>query len=508
MRIHVSLFCVLSVIAVQSATAENWTQFRGPNNNGVPSAPLLPTRWAPAENIAWQVTLPGFAWSQPVVWNNRIFVTTAVTENQSKPTIGQGGGGGGGFGGGGRRGGANRQTPPDAQPDKPEGEGEAAAPERPEGERGERDRAERPEGGQRGRNGRGGGGRSAAAPDQVYRRLVLCLDATTGKVLWEQTAQEGKPSIGIHRTNTYASETPATDGQVVIAYFGMTGLYCYDIDGKLLWSKELDSQPMMMGWGTGSSPVIEGNRVFVQCDNEKKSYLLALDKHTGQELWRVDRDEKSNWSTPIIWKNKLRTELVAGGGTMRAYDPADGHLLWELAELRGRCSATPVGTDELLYVGVGGGFAGAGPLVAVQAGAEGKAVLGKGETSNTNIAWSVPKAGPPMASPLVYRDCLYVLDQRGGIVGCYDAKTGQQHYRQRIEGAKGFTSSPWAYDGQIFCLDETGQTFVLAAGAEFKLLATNKLDDSFWSSVAVAGDHLLLRGVNHLYSIAPEKPSP
>ena len=333
--------------------------------------------------------------------------------------------------------------------------------------------------------------------------MILCLDGETGKVLWEQLAHEGKPTLAIHRTNTYASETPVTDGERVYAYFGMTGLYCYDLDGKPLWNKNLGSFPMMMGWGTGSSPVLAGDRLFVQCDNEQESFLIALDKRTGDELWRVARKEKSNWSTPFIWKNKQRTELVAAGSTMRSYDPADGHLLWELGDIRGRCSATPVGTDELLYVGVGGGMGGAGPLVAIRAGAAGDITLAKGETSNAGIAWSVPKAGPPMASPLVYQDRLYVLDQRGGIIGCYNAKTGEQFFRQRIEGAKGFTASPWAYDGKIYCLDEDGQAFVLAAGPELKVLSTNKLDDSFWSSMAVSGDHLLLRGVNYLYSIAP-----
>ena len=177
--------------------------------------------------------------------------------------------------------------------------------------------------------------------------------------------------MAIHRTNTYASETPVADGERVYAYFGMTGLYCYDMQGKLLWSKDFGSYPMMMGWGTGSSPVLAGNRLFVQCDNEKESFLIALDKRTGDELWRVARTEKSNWSTPYVWTNKHRTEVVAAGHTMHAYDPADGRVLWELADMRGRCSATPVGTNELLYVGVGGGQGGSGPLVAIRAGARG-----------------------------------------------------------------------------------------------------------------------------------------
>jgi outer membrane protein assembly factor BamB len=500
----------LVMVFLTTAHAENWPQFRGPGASGLPSEHRLPTRWGPDQNIAWKVKLPGVAWSQPVVWGNRIFVTTAVTENQAMPRVGQpfGGRGGGPAGRG-------RQEPaaPDGEPAKPNGDGPPKANEpkanEPNANEDDAPNRERPQGaGARGRFGGGGMGRGAAPPDQIYRWMLLCLDRSTGQVTWERIAHEGKPTIATHRTNTYASETPLTDGQRVYAYFGMTGLYCYDMEGKLLWSKDLGSYPMMMGWGTGSSPVLDGNRLFVQCDNEKESFLIALDKRTGGELWRVARQEKSNWSTPLVWKNKLRTELVAAGNTMRAYDPADGRLLWELADVRGRCSATPVGTDDLLYVGVGGGMGGSGPLVAIRAGAEGDITLAKGETSNAGIAWSVSRAGPPMASPLIYQDCLYILEQRGGLVACYDAQAGHLHYRQRIEGAKGFTASPWAYDGKVYCLDEDGQTYALAAGSEFKLLATNKLDDSFWSSVAVAGDHLLLRGVNYLYSIAPESAAP
>jgi outer membrane protein assembly factor BamB len=348
--------------------------------------------------------------------------------------------------------------------------------------------------------GRGGG----SPPNAVYRWKVMCLDRATGKVLWENLAKEGKPSISIHSTNTYASETPIIDGERLYVYFGMTGLYCFDLEGKQLWSKELGSFNMMNGWGAGSSPAIDGDRIFVQCDNEQKSFIAAFDKKTGEELWRKSRDERSNWSTPFVWKNKVRTEVVTGGGTMmRSYDPKNGELLWELGGSVSRCSATPVGDEELLYVGSGGGMGGNGPLSAVKAGAKGDITPSGDDDTSEGVAWTVDRAGPPMASPLLYRGNLYVLDQRGGLLSCYDAKTGKQHYKQRITGAKGFTSSPWAGDGKVFCLDESGQTFVIEAGNELKLLATNKLDDMFWSSAAFAGDQLLLRGIDRLYCIKP-----
>ncbi len=467
----------------QLAQAENWPQFRGPTGAGLVNEQKLPAEWGNDKNIAWKVEVPGAAWSQPVVWGDKIFLTTAITENQTKPKSGGGGFGGGGFGG---------RPPGGGRP--PEGSDTPPAGGRPSGGQ--------PGSGRPGGFGGGFGGRGGSPPNSVYRWKVLCLDLATGKVLWENLAKEAKPTIAIHSTNTYASETPIIDGERLYVYFGMTGLFCFDLEGKQLWSKELGSFTMMNGWGAGSSPAIDGDRIFVQCDNEQKSFIAAFDKKTGDELWRTPRDEKSNWSTPFVWKNKVRTELVAGGGTkMRSYDPATGKLLWELGGSVSRCSATPVGDADLLFVGCGGGMGGNGPLSAVKAGASGEITPTGSDDTSQGVAWTVDRAGPPMASPLLYRGNLYVLDQRGGLLSCFDAKTGKQHYKQRITGAKGFTSSPWAGDGKVFCLDESGQTFVIEAGDELKLLATNKLDDMFWSSAAFAGDNLLLRGIDRLYSI-------
>jgi outer membrane protein assembly factor BamB len=258
-----------------------------------------------------------------------------------------------------------------------------------------------------------------------------------------------------------------------------------------------------MGWGTGSSPVLYGDRVFIQCDNDKESFLVALDKKTGDQLWRLDRNEKSNWSTPYIWKNKQRTELITAGGTkLQSHNPENGELFWEM-DAGGRNSITPVGDQELLYAdSVDRMMGGSGPIVAIRAGASGDISLKEGGTSNTFVAWSSPLRTFRVASPLLYAGCLYMLDQQRGQLGCYDAKTGKENYMERIEGAKGFTSSPWASDGKVFCLDETGLTVVLKAGPKLEILTTNKLDDTFWSSIAVVGENLLLRGVDHLYCIA------
>lgn len=481
-----------SLLSVAGAV-ENWPQFRGPTGAGL-AEQKLPTEWGNEKNIAWKVELPGAAWSQPVVWGDKIFLTTAITENQTKPKSGGGGFGGGRPGGGrpGGFGGAPGSAPPGGAPRANDDDDDRPAP---------RPGSGRPPGGFGGGFGGRGGG---SPPNAVYRWKVMCLDRATGKVLWENLAKEGKPSISIHSTNTYASETPIIDGERLYVYFGMTGLYCFDLEGKQLWNKDLGTFNMMNGWGAGSSPAIDGDRIYVQCDNEQKSFIAAFDKKTGEELWRKSRDERSNWSTPFVWKNKVRTEIVTGGGTkMRSYDPKTGEILWELGGSVSRCSATPVGDEELLYVGSGGGMGGNGPLFAVKAGAKGDITPSGDSETSEGVAWTVDRAGPPMASPLLYRGNLYVLDQRGGLLSCYDAKTGKQHYKQRITGAKGFTSSPWAGDGKVFCLDESGQTFVIEAGNELKLLATNKLDDMFWSSAAFAGDQLLLRGIDRLYCIKP-----
>jgi outer membrane protein assembly factor BamB len=245
-------------------------------------------------------------------------------------------------------------------------------------------------GGPGGFGGFGGFGRGQRPPDDVYRWEVYCLDARTGKELWKQVATEGKPRVHKFASNTYATETPVTDGERIYAYFGMTGVFCFDFSGKPLWKVDLGSYPMAMGHGTASSPALADGRLFIQCDNEEKSFLVALDARTGKELWRTTRPERTGWSTPLVWKNKKRTEIVCvGSPRVRSYDPATGKQLWELGGMSGESKATPVGDDELLYVGSPGGFGGFGmgvrrggdvsagskPLFAVKAGASGDLTL-------------------------------------------------------------------------------------------------------------------------------------
>jgi outer membrane protein assembly factor BamB len=458
-----SVAVLLSCVPAAGRAGE-WPQFRGPGGDGLAAEEHPPLEWSADKNIAWKVKLPGYGWSSPIVWGDKVFVTTAVTDNQPRP----GGYSRPGSGGPGGPGGPGGRRPPGGGP-------------------------------------RPGGGGGRAAPDAVYRWEIHCLDRATGKTLWKQVAQESKPRIPTQPSNTYASETPVTDGERVYAYFGMTGLFCYDLDGKLIWKKDLGAFPMQMGFGTGSSPVLDGGRLFLQCDNEEKSFLAAFDAKTGAELWRVPRDEHSNWSTPYVWRNKQRTELVTvGTRKVRSYDPASGKLLWELSSVSGgrsQSKSSPVGDAEMLYVGSGGPMGG-DPLYAVRAGAAGDVSLKDGETSNAGVAWRVPRAGPPMASPLLYQGYVYVFEQQNGdLLSCYDAKTGKPAYvRERLAG-RSVTASPWACDGKVFCLDSNGQTVVVQAGPAFTVLGRNALNEMCWASPAAAGGALILRGVDHLYCI-------
>ena len=443
--VHVGWLCG----ATAPAAAEDWRQFRGADGNGVADVEL-PIEWSAENAVAWKAPLPGVGWSQPVVTGDRIFVTTAIADDQPKPDPANMGPGVGGFAGFFASGGGANFKPPDAQ----------------------------------------------------YRWEVLCLDAANGEVVWEKVAREGRPTIHIHANNTYASETPATDGERLVACFGMTGVYCYDLAGELLWSKDLEAHPTQFGWGTGSSPVIFEDYVYLQCDNDKASLLVALDKRTGDEAWRVERDELSNWSTPFVWKNKLRTELVvAGGNRMRSYDPHSGELLWEMAA-RGRTAATPTGDAERLFVDsynrVTGGN---GVMAAIRPGGAGDITLKEKETASDHVAWIASVPGYRIASPALAGECLYVVEQGGGIVHCLDAATGKEHFRKRVPDAAGFSASPLVAGGRVYLVDQRGRTAVIEAGPELHVLASNDLGEMSWASPAVAGNRLLLRTVEHLYAI-------
>ena len=418
--------------------ADNWPQFRGPAASGVSANSGLPDTWSAADGVAWKAEIPGRGWSSPIVWGEKIFVTTTLKEGGESEPVKKGLY----FGG-------NRP-----------------------------------------------------APKEVHRWMVYCLDLDSGKIIWKKEVHRGVPKHGHHLKNSLASETPVSDGERVYAYFGNVGIFCFDFDGKLLWSKRWESVPTRFGWGTAASPVLHGERIYVVNDNDKQSFLVALDKKTGERIWRVDRDEKSNWATPFVWENEKRTEIVTPGtGKIRSYG-LDGQLLWELGGMSAITIPTPFAEYGLLYVTSGYVMDRRKPLFAIRPGAVGDISLEADQTGNKYIAWCQKKAGPYNPSPIVYGDYLYVLYDMG-LFACYDAVTGEEVYgKRRIgPGARAFTSSPWAYDDKIFCLSEDGDTFVIRAGPEFKLLGKNSLGELCMATPVIVRDGLIIRTKSHVFRI-------
>jgi outer membrane protein assembly factor BamB len=335
-----------------------------------------------------------------------------------------------------------------------------------------------------------------------HRWVVYSLDLGTGKIVWENAVHQGVPEHGHHLKNSLASETPVTDGERVYAYFGNVGLFCFGLDGSLRWSKKWDSVPTRFGWGTAASPVLHGERLYVVNDNDKQSFLVALNKKTGEQVWRVERDEKSNWATPFVWENEKRTEIVtAGSGKVRSYG-LDGQLLWELGGMSSITIPTPFADHGLLYVTSGYVMDRRKPLFAIRPGAAGDISLKENETANEYVAWCQKNAGPYNPSPIVVGEHLYVLYDLG-LLACYNAKTGEEIYGKRRIGSGGssFTSSPWAYGGKLFCLSEDGDTFVIKPGPEFELLGKNSLGELCMATPAILRDGLILRTESHLFRI-------
>jgi outer membrane protein assembly factor BamB len=398
----------------------------------------LPESWSTDKNVVWKADVAGRGWSSPVVVGERVYVTSVVSDGKL------------------------------SEPRKGLYISDL--------------------------NGK-------IAPGE-HRWLVHCLDWKTGKPLWMREAAKGMPTTPVHLKNSYASETPVADAERVYAYFGNVGLFCYDLDGKEVWSRKWPTVKTRAGWGTAASPALHGDRLFIVNDNEEKSYLAALDKRTGKTLWEVERAEQSNWATPFVWENEKRTEIVtAGSNRVRSYD-LDGKLLWELRGMSIISIPTPFAAHGLLYVTSGYVLdLKAKPVYAIRPGAEGDITLKAGETANKRIAWSLPQAGPYHPTPLVHGDYLYVLYDRGTI-SCFEAKTGKPVYeKQRLGGASGFTASPWAAGDRIYCLSEDGDTFVLQAGPKFEVLAKNSLDEMSLATPALSRGNVLIRTQGKVYRI-------
>lgn len=430
------------VSAAVLGAAENWPQFRGPGALGVSSHPALPEQWSAAENVRWEEPIPGRGWSSPVVWGDQVFITTVTTEGRQWEA---------------RKGlyfGGNRYQPPTG----------------------------------------------------THHWKVLCVSLKTGKVQWERTALSGKPRGNIHIKNSYASETPITDGERVYAYFGNHGLFCYNLKGALLWKKEWAAVKTRYGWGLAASPVLHDGCLYIVNDNEEQSFLVALDAKTGKQLWQTNRDgEKSNWSTPFIWQNKLRTEIITPGTNKnRSYD-LNGKLLYQFGGNSSITIATPYAKAGLLYVTSGYVGDRKKPIFAIRPGAKGDISLDPDQGDSDFVAWCQRRAGPYNPSTIVYGDLLYVLLDRG-LVAAYEAANGKLVFgpERLVDRGGAFTSSPWAYNGKIFFLDENGATYVLEAGRNYKLMRINRLRNGegiCMATPAMAGGNLLIRTDTRLYCI-------
>ncbi|MEO8271195.1 MAG: PQQ-binding-like beta-propeller repeat protein [Aureliella sp.] len=340
--------------------------------------------------------------------------------------------------------------------------------------------------------------------DSNYRWELICLDAKTGSRVWTKLAMEGKPRLNTHRDNTYASETPVTDGKLVVAYFGMMGLFCYDLDGELIWKKDLGQYPMNHEWGTSSSPALLDGKVYLQIDNEEASFVIALDIATGEELWKQPRAEGSNWGSPIIWENDKRRELVTGGSVVRSYEPADGTLLWQVDIQHGGLNATPSATSEQLVVGRDG--RGGTSFFSIRSGGSGNLSKATFDELESPVMWSTQKFGPNRASPLVSAGYVYLLGGGGGKITIADAATGALVQQARLPGAGEFWASPWANGGFVYCLDASGKTFAIKPGPTLDVVAVNILTDNdrarFWSSPAISDGTIFIRSDEALFAIA------
>ena len=423
---------------------DNWPRLRGADASGLPKDGKhegLPIKWSKTENVKWKTQVPGTGWSSPVVWGDKVFITSVINdkaEENEKPKAGL-------YLGLGRRG----------------------------------------------------------VPSGTHHWMVYCMDLKTGKIIWKNEAHTGEPPVGRHPKSCYAAETPVTDGKRLYVLFGDLGMWCYDLNGKELWKHSIEPKKTMWDYGAAASPVIHGNQIIYVYDNNEQSYMASLDAEKGTEKWRVLRDGKSTWATPFIWSTKDRTEIVVPGKKKILSYGLDGKVLWELTgRMSNLVIPSPFVVDNLLYV-TSGYFADPHrPVYAIRPGAKGDISLKDDDNSNEYIQWYQPKGGPYNTTPLVYNGIYYLLlDQ--GMISTYDSKTGKQFYdRIRFPRGASFTTSPWAYKDRLFCLAENGKTYVIKTGKEFEILHVNDLDELCMACPAIVDGKLLIRTAGAVYCIS------
>jgi outer membrane protein assembly factor BamB len=424
----------------------NWPSFRGPDGTGVADGQQPPVAWnmKDGENIRWKTPIPGLGHSCPVIWENRVFITTAISGDPNpKIRIGN------------------------------------------------------------------YGDVDSVKDTSKHTWQVLCLDRDSGRVLWTRTAYEGVPKIKRHLKGSQANCTPATDGRHVVACFGSEGLYCYDFAGKLLWKRDLSTLDSSFAidqqyeWGFGNSPIIYEGLAILQCDLSRDSFIAAFSLEDGAKVWSTPRDEIPSWSSPVIWRNAQRAEIVTNAAQYaRGYDPKTGTELWRLAKKSEVTIPAPVCGKELVYITSGNRPI--QPIFAIKPGATGDISLKEREDKNAYILWSKMRGGPYMPTPILYGAYFYTCSN-SGILTCYEANTGKEIYKNRM-GVGSYTASPVAADGRLYFCSEQGEVRVVKAGPVFELLAVNPLGDYIMATPAISNGSLFVRSQHFLISLG-KKPA-
>ncbi len=423
----------------------NWHQWRGPLATGVAPEGDPPVHWGEDLNVAWKIEIPGRGSATPVVWNDRIFILTAVAVEDGGAVS------------------SNRG-----------GHGRAEDPEIPQRQRGR------------------------GVPPTAQEFVVIAIDRGTGAVVWRQTARREMPHENKQANNSWASASAITDGTHVFAYFGSRGLYCYDMDGNSVWERDLGDMQTRLGFGEGSSPALYGDTIVLTWDHEGPSFIVALDKNTGEELWRDDRDEPTSWATPLVVEHSGRHQVVtAATNRVRSYDLETGDLIWEGDGLTPNAIPSPVTSNGVVYLmsGYRGNALQAISLERAQGDIQrGDAVL-----------WEHHRDTPYVPSPLLYGDTLYFLKSNNGILSAFDVTNGRPHYGPvRLDGISEVYASPVGVAGRVYIVGRDGNALVLADGPELRVLAQNSLDDGFDASPAIVGDEIYLRGYRYLYRISED----
>jgi outer membrane protein assembly factor BamB len=435
-------FFALFHLSAQTNYTNQWPSFRGPFARGFIEKANCVTKWnlETSENILWQTEIPGLGHSSPVIWEDKIFITTAISgsgENYLKVGL---------YGDG------------DAVQDSTE-----------------------------------------------HEFKLYCLDKNTGKILWERLAHKGVPVVKRHTKASQADPSPATDGKHVLAFFGSNGLYCYDMDGKLLWEKKfgkMNAGPYNapeLEWGFSSSPIIHKGKVIIQCDFLGDSFISALDVETGKEIWQTPRDEVATWSSPNVFEKNGKTQIVVNGWKhMGGYDFETGKEIWRMGGGGDIPAPTPVIAHDLIFINNAHGRY--SPIYAVKTDATGDITLGEEELSNKYIVWSIKRGGAYMQSPLIYGDYLYNL-QGNGALSVYKATTGELMYKQSLGSVGGFSASGIAAGAYVYFCGEEGDVFVVKAGPKYELVAQNKMNDIIMATPAISENVIYFRAQKSVIAV-------